>query len=96
MRIIFKDWSLPGFTAHTVPPIGIYINRNKWKELNHDQRRRLIRHEIQHWKQFEKMGLILFYVNYFGMLFQHGYKDHPMEKEAREAEGDPFNNPIDF
>lgn len=64
----------------TLPPFGIYIK----KEFIND--RRLCRHEQCHWAQYQRMGFIKFYAVYLWLLMRHGYQNHPMEIEARQAE----------
>jgi hypothetical protein len=61
-------------------PWGIYI----LPEAMYSQR--LIRHEQQHWRQYERMGLLRYYAVYLWLLLRHGYRNHPMEVEARSAE----------
>ena len=69
-----------GYGGITLPPLGIYI----LAEHLHSQR--LIRHEQAHWRQWQRMGTIRFYAAYLWGLVRHGYRDHPMEIEARAAE----------
>jgi hypothetical protein len=52
----------------------------------HLHSQRLIRHEQAHWKQWQRMGTIGFYTEYLWGLLRHGYRNHPMEIEARKAE----------
>jgi hypothetical protein len=47
---------------------------------------RLIRHEQAHWRQWQRMGTIRFYTEYLWGLLRHGYRNHPMEIEARGEE----------
>lgn len=69
-----------GYEGVTLPPWGIYILP---QHLASD---RLIRHEQCHWAQYQRMGAVRFYAKYIWLLLRHGYQNHPMEKEAREAE----------
>ena len=69
-----------GFGGVTLPPLGIYI----LAEHLHSQR--LIRHEQAHWRQWQRMGAVRFYVTYTWLWLRHGYRNRPMEIEAREAE----------
>ena len=69
-----------GFNAITLPPYGIYIRMDQ--QGNDD----LFRHEMIHWKQYQRMGLVPFYFEYLKDYFIHGYDLHPMEQEARENE----------
>lgn len=71
-----------GFNALTLPPAGIYIE--KVQEGNEA----LLQHELIHWKQYQRMGLLPYYINYaYGMTVQ-GYDRHPMEIEARANESE--------
>lgn len=71
-----------GFAGITLPPFGVYILAERLTD------QRLIRHEAVHWGQAERMGLVKFYTRYLWLLICHGYKNHPMEIEARHAETD--------
>lgn len=66
-----------GFAGITLPPFGIYI----LKENESDKM--LIDHEYVHWKQYERMGAVKFYVKYLYYSMRYGYWNNPMEKEAR-------------
>lgn len=46
----------------------------------------LLRHEVIHWKQAERMYYILFYIRYLIQLLLFGYDNMPMELEARQGE----------
>ena len=70
-----------GFSGVTLPPFGIFIIEE------HMQDDRLIRHEKEHWRQAQEMGTLKFYAVYLWLLARHGYDKHPMEIEARAAEG---------
>ena len=72
-----------GYAGICLPPVAIYI----LAEHLHSQR--LIRHEQAHWRQWQRMGPIRFYAAYLWGLVRHGYRDHPMEIEARAAENQP-------
>ena len=64
----------------TLPPFGIFI----LAERIHSER--LIRHEQAHWAQYERMGALGFYITYAWLWLRHGYRNHPLEIEARAAE----------
>lgn len=75
--------SLPfGMNAMTIPPIGIFIREDQSGNVN------LINHELVHWKQYQRMGLVPYYWNYAVGYVSHGYELHPMEQEARFNEDD--------
>lgn len=76
-----KWWlRVTGYAGITLPPFGIFI----LSERINDQR--LIRHEQAHWKQAEGLGAIKFYVKYLWLSARYGYRNNPMEVEARRAE----------
>ncbi len=70
-----------GYAGICLAPFGIFI----LAEHLHSQR--LTRHEQAHWRQYQRMGAVRFYAAYLWGLLRHGYHDHPMEREARAAEG---------
>ncbi|CAB4126891.1 hypothetical protein UFOVP254_28 [uncultured Caudovirales phage] len=64
----------------TLPPWGIY-----WRSgFTPDER--IVRHEGVHWAQYERMGAVRFYLTYLWYQMRYGYKNNPMEIEARGAE----------
>ena len=69
-----------GFAGICLPPVGIYIL------AEHLASQRLIRHEQAHWRQWQRMGTVRFYVTYIWQVLRHGYRNAPMEIEARAAE----------
>lgn len=78
-----------GFRAITLPPFGIYA----LPECCGDAR--LARHEQAHWEQYQRMGLVKFYLVYLCQCARYGYRNAPMEIEARQAEaGVSQNSPV--
>ena len=71
-----------GFAGICLAPWGIFVLPE------HLHSPRLTRHEIAHWRQYQRMGLLRYYVTYLWGLVRHGYADHPMEREPRAAETD--------
>ena len=69
-----------GFRAITLPPFGIYA----LPECCGDAR--IARHEQTHWRQYERMGVLKFYAVYLWYSLKYGYRNNPMEIEARAAE----------
>jgi hypothetical protein len=69
-----------GYAGICPPPFGIFIL------AEHLYSDRLIRHEREHWAQWQRMGTLRFYVTYARGLLRHGYRNHPLEIEARAAE----------
>ena len=68
-----------GFAGVALAPFGIYILP---EQLDNN---RLIRHEQQHWRQWQRMGTVRYYLTYLYEVLRYGYANSPMEKEAREA-----------
>lgn len=64
----------------TLPPWGIFILAERLDEAP------LVRHEQVHWTQYKRMGAWRFYATYLWGLMRYGYRNHPMEIEARRAE----------
>jgi hypothetical protein len=77
-RHLIRAWlRLWGFHGITLPPLGIYILAER---LADD---RLIRHEQVHWAQYQRMGAVKFYATYLWQVLRYGYRNAPMEREAR-------------
>lgn len=58
--------------------------------------RRVLRHELRHVAQFEQSGdLGQFLEEYLAQIGQHGYRDAPLEVDARRHEGRLTNARID-
>ena len=69
-----------GFHGVALAPWGIYI----LPAAMHSQR--LIRHEQAHWRQWRRMGTVRYYATYLWQIVRYGYRNAPMEVEARNAE----------
>ena len=69
-----------GFHGVALAPWGIYI----LPAAMHSQR--LIRHEQAHWRQWQRMGTVRYYATYLWQVVRYGYRNAPMELEARNAE----------
>jgi hypothetical protein len=81
-QIIIKK-NLPfNYNAQTIPPFGIYI-----LETEKDNKK-LLEHELVHWKQYNKSGAILFYLKYLAQKSFYGYDKMPLEIEARKLVGE--------
>ena len=74
-----------GFAGITLPPFGIYILKER---INEEVLRK---HELVHWSQYEKLGVIGFYVKYLYYSHKYGYWNNPMEVEARQKSETPTN-----
>jgi hypothetical protein len=75
-------WTLrrAGFAGVALPPWGVFILAERLGD------ERLIRHEQAHWEQYERMGAVRFYATYIWQVLRYGYRNAPMEVQAREAE----------
>ena len=68
-------WLPEGVGAITLWPFILYKNR-AMKELYHE-------HEMYHWNQALKFGVIPWYIAYVVLLpFYGGGRSHPLEREA--------------
>ena len=77
-KIFSIENSKMSYNAQTVPPIGIFIQK---EDLENTM---LHNHELIHWKQYRRTGAIIFYIKYFFYYLTQGYDHHHMEIEARE------------
>lgn len=78
LSLLFLNWVRRD--AATLPPFGIYVRPERMNDAA------LLRHKQVHWAQYQGMGTLRFYTAYLWQLWLHGYKNHPMEHEARKAE----------
>lgn len=69
-----------GYGGIALPPLGVFILAERINEAP------LVRHEQAHWAQYQRMGVVKFYAAYLWGLARYGYRNHPMEIEARDAE----------
>jgi hypothetical protein len=69
-----------GFGGITLPPWGVFILAER---LHQDW---LVRHEQRHWLQYEMLGARRFYLLYIWYTIRYGYRNNPMEVEARAVE----------
>ena len=77
-RHLIRAWlRVTGFHGITLPPWGIYMLAER---LGDDA---LIRHEQVHWAQYQRMGAVRFYLTYLWQVLRYGYRNAPMEREAR-------------
>jgi hypothetical protein len=83
-KIYYVSFELPGnLKGMTIPPLGIFIEEQY--KINSNKPGSVLRHELVHWEQYKKMGLIGFYFNYFSGYLKTGSRfNHPMEEEARK------------
>lgn len=79
-KIFYSKWFPFYFRGIMIPFIGIVI-KEEYKTST-----RLMNHEMIHWYQFKRMGVILFITRYVFQLIFIGYDTMPMEMEARQNE----------
>jgi hypothetical protein len=80
---IFYPKGLPfGYNGFVVPPFGVFI-REKHKES-----KELLLHELVHWQQYQREGMLPFLFNYTSEALTKGYDKNPYEIEARYNESD--------
>ena len=77
-KIYYVKWVVPPFRGMTIPPFGIFIK----KEFKGNSQ--ILEHDLIHWNQYKRMGLIMYYLRYFVQLIFIGYDTMPMEMEARQ------------
>jgi len=83
--VIFLPVDLPGnLKASTIPPIGIFIERQYKGEIPNSKWCTVLQHELEHWEQYKTMGLLSFYYNYLLEYAKSGRIDHWMEKESNK------------
>lgn len=70
----------PGFGAITLGRT-VYVRGRLLERLPG-----LLAHEVAHVAQFERMGWRRMLTAYGALWLEHGYRAHPMEHEARDAE----------
>jgi hypothetical protein len=70
------------YNSMTIPPFGILV------QVEDLHNKRLIKHELEHWKQYMQLGFIMFYRFYFFQLLLYGYDKMPLEVNARIAAGE--------
>lgn len=81
-KIFFKEKLFNNYHGFTIPPFGIFI---KESEKNNTA---LLEHELVHWQQFQREGLLPFIINYGKQAITKGYDKNPYEIEARTVETD--------
>lgn len=70
------------YNSLTLPPFGVFVNVDQQANKN------LLAHELVHWNQYQRMGLLGYYGQYFYEYVKDGYDHMPMEIEARANESD--------
>lgn len=85
-RVFYKDRLPFGFNGFVIPAIGIFIKKDH-KDSDH-----LLRHELVHWQQYQREGMIPFLYNYTKEQLKNGYDANPYEIEARYEESEYCKN----
>jgi hypothetical protein len=68
-----------GFAGICLAPWGIFVL------AEHLANETLIRHEQVHWTQWRRMGTVRYYLTYLYQVLRYGYRNAPMEVEARNG-----------
>lgn len=79
-KIFYRKKLAGNYNGYIVPPFGVFIKESE------RENKALIEHELMHWKQFQREGLLSFLINYSKEARQKGYDKNPYEIEARTAE----------
>jgi hypothetical protein len=79
-KIYYIPFDIPGSQmAATIPPFGTFI------ESKYKTDKSILRHEMVHWSQYQRMGFFGFYTTYIKECIKYGNRfDGPMEVEARK------------
>lgn len=81
VRIFYvRDRAIPIFRAVMIPHVGIFIKQKYQNDLT------LLEHEMIHWRQYKRMGSLVFMVRYILQLVFIGYDAMPFELEARQSD----------
>lgn len=93
MKHHYKDWRMKLFPKHNVAFTfrqNIYYRYSREyfvEKYGEEGLARLQGHEGVHGKQYARMGTIKFLMKYFYYNIRLGYKDNPLEIEARKDFG---------
>src|ERR1035437_10927727 len=79
---VFYVEKLGNMNAFTIPPIGIFIVEK------HRHNAALLQHELIHWRQYRRQGIIKFLLGYLKEHIQRGYDGNRYEIEARYCENE--------
>ncbi|PCJ55935.1 MAG: hypothetical protein COA79_20210 [Planctomycetota bacterium] len=81
-QIFYREKLANNNNARTVPPFGIFVKESEKDNLA------LLKHEMIHWRQFQREGLLKFVFGYTMEAAVNGYDGNKYEIEARENETD--------
>lgn len=87
MKLYMSRWipTRRRFAAIALPPIGVFVRAPWWWSVSEEEQNRLIAHETIHWQQYEQRGVFRYYWDYLVGWLRYGYRNHPMEIEARQG-----------
>lgn len=78
-RGLLRWWFLHTHWAGlALPPFGAWV-----EDIDND---RLVRHEARHLQQAREKGVLKWYALYAWYTLRHGYRNNPLEVDARAAE----------
>ncbi len=81
-KVFYVNHIPGGYNGCIFPPFGVLINKaQKGNEI-------LLKHEMVHWQQYQREGLLPFLFNYWAEHFKVGYDLNPYEIEARLKSGE--------
>ena len=82
--VYYLQFNIPGKQmASTIPPFGIFIESQFKNKDENDPCLHPYKHEMVHWEQYKRMGLISFNYNYLKCYLSSGRINNWMEEEAR-------------
>lgn len=82
--LYYLPFNIPGKQmASTIPPFGIFIE-SKYQNENSNNPCSILKHEMVHWEQYKRMGLISFHYNYLKCYLNAGRINNWMEEDARK------------
>jgi hypothetical protein len=81
-KVFYVDYIPGGYNGCILPPFGVLINKAQRGN------ERLLHHEMIHWQQYQREGLLPFAFNYWSEHFKVGYDLNPYEIEARLKSGE--------
>lgn len=78
-KVYYIPFNIPGSQmAATIPPLGTFIESKKRNDAL------VLKHEMAHWTQYERMVFWGFYSTYISEYIKYGRFFGPMEVEARK------------
>lgn len=79
VRVFFVK-RIPIFRALMIPHVGILIKEEYKDDIT------LLEHEMVHWRQYKRMGSVIFMIRYLFQFIFIGYDAMPFELEARQTD----------